>query len=202
MKEIVALQASVDGVLRFNNCTSPEQECILFQPDVGVDGDRDQPTTSQRATAREEFARPTKKRQQQRMTAWTTEQSKQFDLGRWREAITFCRDECLVSYIVCSFFSCFVCSSVVYIFCLVRKAGTRGEDNFHSRMREGLGCTRCVNCCTRTGACIFVSTCVNQGYSLYHVAPFPPHIVLFFLYCIAFEMIGRFWYQLMVTTDR
>ena len=78
-KYFFPLQACVDVFLRFNNCTSPEQ-CILFQPDVGVD-DNDEATTSQQAAAREEFARPTKKRQQQRMTAWTTNQSKQLDPG-------------------------------------------------------------------------------------------------------------------------
>ena len=72
----------MDGFLRFN-CTSPDQEdaIILPQPDVGVDDDKDLPTTSQQAAAREEFARSTKKRRQQRTTARTTEQSKQFDPG-------------------------------------------------------------------------------------------------------------------------
>ena len=60
--EIVSLQASVDGFLRFH-CTSPDQvdTITLLQSDVGVDDDKDQPTTSQQAAAREEFARPTKK---------------------------------------------------------------------------------------------------------------------------------------------
>ena len=64
------------------NCTSPGQECILLQSDVEVD-DKDKTTTctSEQAAAREKFARPSKKRQQQRMTAWTTEQSRQFDPG-------------------------------------------------------------------------------------------------------------------------
>ena len=78
--ESFPLQASVDICLRFN-CTSPDQECILFQPDVGVDDEKDQPTNSQQAVACEKFARPTKKRQQQRSTEWTTEQSEQFDPG-------------------------------------------------------------------------------------------------------------------------
>ena len=71
-EECFPLQASVDVFLRFN-CTSLEQECILLQPDVGVDDEKDRPTISQQAAACEEFARPTKKRQQQRMTTWTTE---------------------------------------------------------------------------------------------------------------------------------
>ena len=36
--------------------------------------DNDEATISQQAAACEEFARPTKKRQQQRITAWTTKQ--------------------------------------------------------------------------------------------------------------------------------
>ena len=41
---IVPLQASVGGFLRFN-CTSPEQDCILFQPDVGINDEKYQLTT-------------------------------------------------------------------------------------------------------------------------------------------------------------
>ena len=68
----------MDVFIRFN-CTSPEQECILFQPDVGVD-DNDEATTSKvQAGAHNEFARlpigP-----QQRETA-SMEQRKQFDPG-------------------------------------------------------------------------------------------------------------------------
>ena len=66
---IFPFQASVDGFLHVS-CTSPKQECILLQL-----------TSSQQAAAHEEFARPSKKQQQQRMTVWTTEQRKQFDLG-------------------------------------------------------------------------------------------------------------------------
>ena len=54
-EESFPLQASVDGFLRFN-CTSPEQECILSQPAVGID-DNDEATTSKvQAGARKEFA--------------------------------------------------------------------------------------------------------------------------------------------------
>ncbi|CAN0207771.1 unnamed protein product, partial [Ascophyllum nodosum] len=68
------LQASVDGFL-YVSYTSPEQECILLQADVGANIRKT--TSSEQVAAREEFARPSKKRQQQRMTSWTTEQSKQ-----------------------------------------------------------------------------------------------------------------------------
>ena len=75
---IFTLQASVGGFLRVS-CTSPEQECILLQPDVGMDDEGK--IISEQTAAREEFARPSNKREQQRMTAWTTEQSKQLDPG-------------------------------------------------------------------------------------------------------------------------
>ena len=62
------LQTSVNGILHVN-CTSPEQECVLLQPDVGVD-DEEKARTLEQAATREEFARlsKTKKRQQQRIT--------------------------------------------------------------------------------------------------------------------------------------
>ena len=60
-----------------------EQEYILLQPDVEVD-DNDETTTSKvQDGAREEFARlPIG--QQQGLTAWSTEQNRQFDRGRLR----------------------------------------------------------------------------------------------------------------------
>ena len=72
---IIPPQTSVDGF------ASPGQEdaIVLLQPDAGVNNDKDQPTTVQQATAREEFAItiPTKERQYQRMA----EQSKQLNPG-------------------------------------------------------------------------------------------------------------------------
>ena len=68
------LQASVDGVLHVSY-TRPEQECILHQVDVGANVQKTM--NSEKVVAREKFARPSKKRQQQRRTSWTTEQSKQ-----------------------------------------------------------------------------------------------------------------------------
>ena len=70
----------MDGFLH-SNCTSPEQECALLQPDVGIDDEKEITATTQQAAAREDVI-PTKKRQQQKATAWTTNQSKQFDPGR------------------------------------------------------------------------------------------------------------------------
>ena len=81
-KEGFPLETSVDGSLH-SNCTSPEQECILLhKPDIRVHDEKEATDTSQQAAVREEFARPTKKRQWQRTTVWTTEKSKQFDRGR------------------------------------------------------------------------------------------------------------------------
>ena len=69
----------------YSNCTSPEQEYILLhQPDVGVDDEKETTVTSQQAAVRKEFASPTKKRQQQGMTVWSTDQKRQFDRGRLR----------------------------------------------------------------------------------------------------------------------
>ena len=73
-----------------SNCTSPEQEYIFIQskeeyillqvqPEVGID-DSNNATTSQ-AAAREDSAR-LPFGQQQGMTAWPTDQNRQFDRGR------------------------------------------------------------------------------------------------------------------------
>ena len=83
-EEIFPLETSIDVFLH-SNCTSPEQVCILLQPDVGVHDEKETTATTQQAAAREKFARPTKKRQRQRTTAWTTNPSKQFDRG-WSTA--------------------------------------------------------------------------------------------------------------------
>ena len=70
----ILLQTSVDGFLRFN-CSSPKQECNLLQPDVGVDDEKETTGTPQQAAAREGFARPAKKRQQQGMPARSSKAS-------------------------------------------------------------------------------------------------------------------------------
>ena len=57
---MLPLQASVDGVLHVS-CSRPELECILLQPDVGVD-DKEKTSTPEQAAARKKFARPSKKR--------------------------------------------------------------------------------------------------------------------------------------------
>ena len=81
------------------------------------------------------------------------------------------------------------------------KVGTKGEDNVQSRTGTIGMRTRWVNCCTRTGARIVILICVNEGYTLYDVAPCPPYdryCCLFDTHCISFEMIGK----LMLTTGR
>ena len=78
----------------------------------------------------------------------------------------------------------------------------------YERQGERLGCKpdARVNCCTRTGARIVISICVNEGCTLYHVVILSAscrfsiliacHLVrlmLFFnIYYISFEMISRF----------
>ena len=71
-EEIFSLETSFDVFLR-SNCISTEREYILLhQPNVGVDDEKETTNTSQEVAVREEFASPTKKRQQQGKTAWTT----------------------------------------------------------------------------------------------------------------------------------
>ena len=72
-------ETSMEGFLNFN-FLSPEQECTLHQPGIGVEYN-DEATSKLQAGAREESARPPI-RQQQRTTAWSTQQSKRFDRGR------------------------------------------------------------------------------------------------------------------------
>ena len=106
---IFPLQVSVDGVSHVS-CTSPEQECASLQPDVGVDDENETPTcTSGQTAAREEFARPSKKRQQPRMTAWGKHQTNLFDPGGyWDTPLLFI------------FTGVFSCVLSVLMSCLVR----------------------------------------------------------------------------------
>ena len=88
-EEIVPFETNIDGFLR-SNCTILDQEYILIksreeyillqvQPEVGMDVSNI--ATISQAAAREESARlPIG--QQQGMTAWSTEQNRQFDTGR------------------------------------------------------------------------------------------------------------------------
>ena len=79
---LLPFETSIDGFLR-PNCISTEQKYnLLLQPDIEMDDNNER--TTQQAAAREEFARSTKKRQQQGMTAWSTDQNRQFDRGRSR----------------------------------------------------------------------------------------------------------------------
>ena len=83
-EEPFPLETSMDGFLH-SNCTSSEQECIqLHQPNVVVDNEKQTTASLQQAAVREEFVSPTKKRQQQEMIMWSTDQNRQFDRGRSR----------------------------------------------------------------------------------------------------------------------
>ena len=79
-EEIFSFVGNRDVFLR-SKCTSLKEEYILLQvqPEVGMD-DSNNATTLQ-APTREESARLLFG-QQQRMAAWSTDQSKQFDRGR------------------------------------------------------------------------------------------------------------------------
>ena len=69
------------GFLYVSTSLDQEGTIILLQPDVGVDSDEEITTTSEQAAACEEFARPSKKRQQQGITARSTGKNKRFDAG-------------------------------------------------------------------------------------------------------------------------
>ena len=71
-------ETSMEAFLNFN-LLSPEQECTFHQPEIGVEIS-DEATSKLQASAREDSARPTIR--QLRTTAWSTQQSKQFDRGR------------------------------------------------------------------------------------------------------------------------
>ena len=75
MEGVLPLETGVDGFLH-SNATSLEQECILFQSDVGIDDNGEATTSKVQAGAREEFVRLPIGRQQ-RETA-STKQNKQF----------------------------------------------------------------------------------------------------------------------------
>ena len=88
--EIFSFEASSDGFLRSNRTSLEQEEHILIQPreeyimlqvqpEVGMD-DSNNATTSQ-DTTREKSARLLIGKQQG-MTAWSTDQNKQFDSGR------------------------------------------------------------------------------------------------------------------------
>ena len=119
------------NVFLHSNCTSPEQECILLQPDVGVDDEKETTATTQQAAVCEEVARPTKKRQQQKTTAWTTNQSKQLDRGRSTMKSLLSEERNVLSHAL--LFSCFTCVCLLSIVAFFlsctqfSEAGTNGD---------------------------------------------------------------------------
>ena len=72
----------MNGFLHSNFTSTEQESALLRQQDVGVDDDENETTTTQQAAVREEFVSPTEL-QQQRTTAWATEQNKLFDKGRF-----------------------------------------------------------------------------------------------------------------------
>ena len=80
-ESLFPFEASTDDFLDKNvTSTKQEEPALLCQQDVGVGDGEKNPTTTEQAAAREESARPTIR--QLRTTAWSTQQSKQFDRGR------------------------------------------------------------------------------------------------------------------------
>ena len=79
-------ETSMEDFLNFN-FLSPEHECTLHQPGIGAEYN-DEATSKLQAGAREESARLLI-RQQQRTTAWSTQQNKQFDRGRLKMTMLF-----------------------------------------------------------------------------------------------------------------
>ena len=121
-EKVIPLQASVDDFLLFN-CTSPEQECIVFQPDVGVDYNDEATTSKVKAGARKEFAGLPIGRQQ-RETA-LTEQSKQFDPGGRRRSFSLSVENRFHCSFLCAYVSYF--SLVVFFLsCSKSKYERRG----------------------------------------------------------------------------
>ena len=82
-EESFPFETSMDGFLR-SNCTSTEQEYILLhQSDIGVD-DNDEATASKVQVGARKLSEILPIGQQQGMTAWSTDQNRQFDRGRSR----------------------------------------------------------------------------------------------------------------------
>ena len=169
MEEI--FPTSMDGFLR-SNYTSLEQEYNLIQsrkeyillqvqPEVGMD-DINNATTLQ-AAAREESGRlPIG--QQQGMTAWSTDQNRQFDRGRllWCNSF-FLKRNVLPLYCLCLFFPCIFLRCLSYFFSRFAHKNCRSR---YERRNEPSGCAGCVNCSNRRRGFTHLDFSPNEGYSL------------------------------------
>ena len=82
-ESLLPTETSMEAFLNFY-FLSPEQECALHQPDIGVEHN-DEAIYKLQAGAREESARPPICKL--RTTAWSTQQSKQFDRGRLKMTV-------------------------------------------------------------------------------------------------------------------
>ena len=91
----------MDDFFNFN-FISPEQECILFKSDIGVDDNDESTTLKVQPDAREEFARLPIDRKQ-RETA-STQQSKQLTGVGHSDIITFLKREMFAACTVRSLF--------------------------------------------------------------------------------------------------
>ena len=119
-EEIVPLQASVVGVLRFN-CSSPEQNVFCFNQTSGRRRERNSRYFTTCRCSR--GVRETNKEATAAKDDSMDYQSKQKVRPRRSrvKSLLFCRDKCLVAYTVCCFFPC-VCLLSLVLFCHVRNA--------------------------------------------------------------------------------
>ena len=160
---ILPLETSMDRFLHVN-FTSPKQECIMFQQDVGVDDSGESITSKVQADPGEEFARLPIGRQQ-RKTA-STEENEQFERGRskaksLRKRGMFCR-------IYCMFAGCypfvFVCFLSLSFSCRVR--------NMKKQVRKDIGAIGMYQMreLLYHGRSVHHLDLRNEGYSLYRFA--------------------------------
>ena len=129
----------------------------LLKSDIGVDDNNKATASKVQAGAHEESARlPIG--QQQGITAWSTDQNRQFDRGRSGMNYYFSREIFTMCTVLLVFPLCFVCfllCNFPVLSAKIAEAGTRGDRSY---------CTRCMNCCTSIGA-FTVSIFTNEGYN-------------------------------------
>ena len=148
-------------------CTSTEQgTTVSLQADIRVD-DGETTTTNAQATAHEEFARPPKNRQQQRVTSRGAEQTKQFDPGGYRVFFPFQMEVNLVYCLpVCLVWLCLFC------FLVYKVSPSMYERRENFSIEDGIDWDAQIRWMKQD---IVISICVNEGYNLYHVDYCPPH---------------------------
>ena len=130
-EEISLFETSVVDFLR-SNFAKPEQECTLLKSDIGVDDNGEATASRVQAGAREESS-SLPIGQQQGMTAWSTDQNRQFDRGRSRvNSFTFLK-RYMVAMCVACFFPCVLSAAYCIFFpsCpQIAEAGMKGDMSY------------------------------------------------------------------------